>query len=89
MTSIFPKIQCITKQSSDNSSMKHVKRYLFSAALIICLIYNVIFTPSNSKVRRTINIVTEKVKSVKYCDKYQVPFILNGKFSQYTEAFKS
>jgi len=58
-------------------SMKNVKKYLISAALIICLIYNVIFTPSNSKVQRTINIVTEKVKSVKYCDKYQVPFILN------------
>jgi len=57
--------------------MKHVKRYLFSAALIICLLYNVIFTPSNTKEQRTINVVTEKVEAVKYCDKYLVHFILN------------
>ena len=84
MTSIFPKIQCSIHQSSDNSSMNHVKRYLISAALIICLLYNVIFTPSNTKVQRTINIVTEKVKSVENCKKYILSFILNGKYVQPT-----
>ena len=87
MTSIFPKFQCVTHQSSDNFSMKHVKRYFISAALIICLLYNGLFTPSNTIVQRTINIVTDTVKTVRYCDKYIVPFIINGKFSQYTEAF--
>ena len=84
MTSIFSKIQCSIHQSSDNSSMNHVKRYLISAALIICLLYNVIFTPSNTIVQRTINIVTEKVKSVENCKEYILSFILNGKYVQPT-----
>ena len=79
MTSIFPKIQCSIHQLSD---MKYVKRYLISAALILCLLYNVIFTPSNTKLQRTINIVTDKVKSAVYCDKYLVPFISNGKYAK-------
>ena len=84
MTSIFPKFQCVTHQSSDNFSMKHVKRYFISAALIICLLYNGLFTPSNTIVQRTINIVTEKVKSVENCKKYILSFILNGKYVQPT-----
>ena len=59
--------------------MKTFKRYLVYAVLIICLLYNVICTQSNLNLQGAINIVTDKVKSVKNCDKYKIPFISNGK----------
>ena len=71
--------------------MRKAINYCYVAVLMSLIYYYVfflfIFKPSTSILNRTINIVTDTVKTVRYCDKYIVPFIINGKFSQYTEAF--
>ena len=68
--------------------MRKAIKYCYVAVLMTLVYYYVsilfIFIPSTSTLNRTINIVTDTVKTVRNCDKYIVPFILNGKISQYT-----
>ena len=72
-------------------NMRKAIKYCYVAVLMSLVYYYVSFLfiviPSTSTLNRTINIVTDTVKTVRNCDKYIVPFILNGKFSQYTETF--